>query len=129
MVIDGQADVERARREVRRLALALGFGRDPAEEVTIAASELATNLLKYAVGGRIGVAPISGPRGTGILIESKDDGPGIGDVSAALLDGQSTGGGLGGGLPGVRRLMDEVEIESNQSGTRITARKWLTLAS
>jgi serine/threonine-protein kinase RsbT len=124
-----RADVERARRETRRLALALGFGRDDAEFLTIAVSELAANLLKYAQHGRIEATVVSGMRGTGVQIESRDAGPGIPDVQSALRDGYSTGGGLGSGLPAVVRLMDEFEIQSDASGTTITARKWLPATS
>jgi serine/threonine-protein kinase RsbT len=111
------------------LALSVGFGRDDAERVILAVSELATNLLKYAQHGRIEATALSGMRGTGVRIESHDAGPGIPDIEQALRDGYSTGGGLGGGLPGVVRLMDEVEIESDASGTHIIARKWLTTRS
>ena len=124
-----QVDVERVRREARRLALAVGFGRDDAERVTLAASELATNLLKYAREGRIAATAISGSEGIGIQIDSRDLGPGIADVRSALRDGYSTGGGLGGGLPAVVRLMDEVEIRSSAFGTHVAARKWLTAPS
>jgi serine/threonine-protein kinase RsbT len=116
--------VERVRQATRRLALAVGFGRNDAERVTLAASELATNLLKYAREGRITATAISGPWGTGVEIDSRDLGPGIADIPSALRDGYSTGGGLGGGLPAVVRLMDEVEIQSEPSGTHIVARKW-----
>lgn len=125
VAISSQADLERARREARLLALDLGFDRDDAERVTLAVSELATNLLKYAQEGRMVATAISGER-PGIQIESQDAGPGIADIPSALVDGYSTGGGLGGGLAGVRRLMDEVEIRSSPAGTHITARKWLT---
>jgi serine/threonine-protein kinase RsbT len=124
-----RAYVERARREARRLALAIGFDRNDAERVTLAVSELATNLLRYARQGRIEATAITGMRGAGVQIESRDAGPGIPDVERALRNGYSTGNGLGGGLPGVVRLMDEVEIHSDASGTRITARKWLTPTS
>jgi serine/threonine-protein kinase RsbT len=129
VAIATQADVERARSQTRRLALSLGFGREDAERVTLAVSEMATNLLKYAQDGRIEAARVSGPRGTGIQVESRDGGPGIADIPSALRDGYSTGGGLGSGLPGVVRLMDDVEIESDPSGTHIKARKWILPAS
>ena len=119
------ADVERARRVARRMALAIGFDRLAAEHMVLALSELATNLLKYAQHGRIEITAIVGNRGTGMQIESRDGGPGIPDVERALRDGYSTGNGLGGGLPGVVRMMDEVEIRSDQSGTYVRARKWL----
>ena len=124
VAISSRADVERARRAARMLALDLGFSRDDAERVTLAVSELATNLLKYAREGRMAATAISGTR-PGIQIESQDTGPGIADIPSAMVDGYSTGGGLGGGLAGVQRLMDSVEIERSQKGTHVTARKWL----
>jgi serine/threonine-protein kinase RsbT len=120
-----RADIERARREARQLALALGFGREAAEQVMLATSELATNLLKYAQDGRIVTSIIQESGRIGIQIDSVDSGPGIGDIPSALRDGYSTGGGLGSGLPGVVRLMDDVTIESSL----ISTRKWLTTAS
>jgi serine/threonine-protein kinase RsbT len=124
VAVSSRADVERIRRAARTLALDLGFGRDAAEQVTLAVSELATNLLKYAKEGHMVAAEIPGER-PGIQIESHDTGPGIADIPSALVDGYSTGGGLGGGLAGVHRLMNEVEILSSPAGTHITARKWL----
>jgi serine/threonine-protein kinase RsbT len=85
-------------------------------------------LLKYAREGRIVTTELAELRGRGVQVESRDA-AGIVDVANALADGYSTGGGLGGGLPGVVRLMDEVEIESSASGTRITVRKWLPATS
>jgi serine/threonine-protein kinase RsbT len=118
------ADVEWARREARLLARRVGFGAADAECVSLAVSELATNLVRYARDGAIHLTTVSGPRGVGIEVESHDAGPGIADVGQALADGFSSGGGLGGGLPGVRRLMDDFQISSGPAGTTILARKW-----
>jgi serine/threonine-protein kinase RsbT len=90
----------------------------------LAVSELATNLVRYALHGRIALSTISGPSGDGIQIESLDDGPGIADLALAMTDGFSTGASFGSGLPATRRLVDEFEITSNPDGTRILARKW-----
>jgi len=128
VAIASQADVERARREIRQLALAVGFDRINAEQVTLAASELATNLLKYALEGRISATALTGLR-AGLQIDSHDAGPGLPDIPSALREGYSTGGSLGGGLPGVLRLMDEVTVESSPTGTHIIGRKWLPQAS
>ena len=117
-------DVERARRAAREVARGVGLPADDAERVALAVSELAANLVRYAVGGRILLAPGVGPRGRGVRIESADDGPGIPDMARALEDGYSSGGGLGGGLPGVRRLMDEFQISSTPRGTTVVAHKW-----
>jgi serine/threonine-protein kinase RsbT len=125
IVVRGQRDVERARREARSMALAVGFAIADAERVALATTELATNLVRYADQGELVVSTLAGDaRGAGIEIESRDLGPGIPDVEQALVEGFSTDGGLGGGLAGVGRLMDESAIESTPNGTRIVARKW-----
>ncbi len=122
--VSDRIDVDRARREARAAAAAVGFGRVDAERVALAASELATNLLRYAHDGAITIALVGGERGIGVSIESRDAGPGIADVEQALRDGFSTGGGLGSGLPGVRRLVDEFTIATGPEGTTIEARAW-----
>jgi serine/threonine-protein kinase RsbT len=127
--ISTEVDVERARRMGRALAADIGFARLDVERIALAVSELATNLLRYADDGEIGGAALSGEDGIGIAIESRDAGPGIADVALALQDGFSTGGGLGGGLPGVRRLMDDFVLATGPEGTTIEARKWLTRRS
>jgi serine/threonine-protein kinase RsbT len=119
------ADVERVRRAARALATAQGFTAADTERVVLAVSELATNLARYAQQGEVVLSVVVGPAGEGIEVESHDAGPGIANLARALEDGFSTGGGLGGGLPGVRRLMDEFEITTAPSGTRVLARKWL----
>ena len=97
-----------------------------AERVALAVSELATNLVRYAQEGTIVLSSVAGSAGTGIQVESWDVGPGIADLEQALEDGFSTGGGLGSGLPAVRRLMDEFTIATGPSGTRIVVRTWAT---
>jgi serine/threonine-protein kinase RsbT len=89
-------------------------------------SELASNLFFHARGGRtITLIGVRRNGAVGIEVIAQDEGPGIDDVEAAMLDGFTTNGGLGGGLPGVERLMDEFEIESAPgTGTRVVARKW-----
>jgi serine/threonine-protein kinase RsbT len=119
-----QADVERARRNARSLAAAQGLDAGDSEAVALAVSELAANLVRYAEAGELVLSPMTGSRGAGVEIESRDLGPGIADLELVLRDGYSTGGGLGSGLPAVRRLMDEFEISSTPGGTRIVARKW-----
>jgi len=127
--ISSQVDVERIRREARGLAASVGFGRADAEAIVLAVSELATNLVRYAPGGEVLVAPCAQDTGTGIAIYSRDGGPGIAHVELALRDGYSTGGGLGSGLPAVRRLMDDFSLTTGPEGTRIEARKWLSAPS
>lgn len=122
--VSSRSDVEEARRRTRAAALGIGFTPPDAEAVVLAASELATNLARYAQGGRISVERTVSESGVGVRLESLDDGPGIDDIARAMTDGFSTGDGLGVGLASVRRLMDEFEIASSPAGTRITARKW-----
>jgi len=124
--VTSQADVELARRAARSLAATLGFETADVERVALTMSELATNLLRYAVQGEVVLAPVASATGQGLRIESRDAGPGIADVGAALRDGVSTAGGLGNGLPGVQRLMDEMTITTAPHGTRIVVYKWLT---
>lgn len=119
-----QADAERARDETLRLAEVVGLDREAAGCVALATMELATNLVRYGRHGVIILRPVAELRGTGVCVESIDEGPGIVDLDLALADGYSTGGGLGGGLPAVRRLMDSFEITSDPRGTRILACKW-----
>jgi serine/threonine-protein kinase RsbT len=83
-----------------------------------------TNLVRYAHAGEIDLRPLHASGAVGIEIDSRDEGPGIADLVAALGGGASTGGGLGVGLAGVRRLMDEFEVTSGPSGTRVICRKW-----
>jgi serine/threonine-protein kinase RsbT len=120
--IAAPVDVDRARREVRALARAGGFGRVDVERLALAVSELATNLLRYARDGDIILTTLDDATGGGIQVASRDRGPGIPDIARALEDGFTTGGGLGSGLPAVRRLLDDFEITSGPHGTRVTAR-------
>jgi serine/threonine-protein kinase RsbT len=125
--IETPADVERARRAARTLARAHGLGNVAAERLVLAVSELATNLLRYARDGEIILTGTPGTTCAVLQVESRDRGPGIPDVALALADGFSTGGGLGNGLPAVRRLLDRFDIESGPQGTRITASLCLSL--
>ena len=127
--VDSQADVERARRIARRLATEHGFGATTTECIAIAVSELGSNLIRYARSGRISARVVRQGKRTGIEIESTDRGPGIPDVELALQDGYSSAHGLDSGLPGIARLMDDFEIASDSTGTRIRTRKWLNAGS
>jgi serine/threonine-protein kinase RsbT len=122
--VQSQAQVEQFRRTARRLALDIGMSPESADELALLSSELGTNLTRYATGGQLQCRRIDEGR-SGIEVESRDDGPGIADVSAAMTDGSSSTGHLGGGLPAVRRLADDFEIRSSSAGTFITALKWL----
>jgi serine/threonine-protein kinase RsbT len=122
--VRSQVDAERAERLARALAGEIGLGAFGAESVALATLELASNLVRYATDGELRFARVDGTRGVGLQVESLDSGPGITDVQRALEDGFSTHGSLGGGLPGVRRLMDEFDIASSSGGTRVLACKW-----
>jgi serine/threonine-protein kinase RsbT len=122
-----QIHVEQARRIARQAARAAGFDEPRCEAVVLAVSELAANLVRHARGGALRITAIEAQGVPGVEVESTDEGPGIADLEGALDDGFSTAGGLGSGLPAVRRLMDEFEvIETGPQGTRIRARAWST---
>lgn len=118
-------DLVSARREGRILAEQLGFSTSEATLVATAISELARNIVSYARRGEIHVSLIHNGNKRGINIIARDEGPGIADVGLAMREGYSTSGGLGIGLPGVRRIMDEFDIASDVGrGTTITITKW-----
>lgn len=123
-----RSDVEivSARRKGRILAEEMGFPSSDATLVATAISELARNIVRYAGKGEILLGKVSGDNGqVGITIIAQDAGPGIPDVKLAIRDGYSTSGGLGLGLPGVKHIMDEFEIESQLGkGTKVTTIKW-----
>jgi len=119
-------DVVAARQAGRRLAESLGLGTTDLTLVATAISEVARNITAYAGSGEILVRPIELDGTHGIEVVARDDGPGIADVDRALQDGFTTGGGLGLGLPGARRLMDDFEIVSQPGvGTTVTMTKWV----
>ncbi len=121
-----ESDVAHVISSARRFCGARGMTPMLAAHVATAASELANNLWMHSTrGGSISLALRESARGRGVELESLDAGPGIADLDLALREGYSTGGGLGCGLPGVQRLMDEFHIESAAgTGTRVLARKW-----
>ena len=123
--IGSDSDILIARGQGRALAARLGFPSSDLALIATTISELARNILRYAGSGEIAVQPIDAGHKPGILVIARDKGPGIPDVRKALQDGYSTSGGLGLGLPGVRRLMDEFEIASEPGkGTTVTVKKW-----
>ena len=124
--ITSDADILSARGQARARVLELGFPTTEMVRIVTAVSELARNMLLYAGRGELSLSTISSNGRIGILIVARDEGPGIPDVEKALLDGFSTSGGLGLGLPGTRRLMDEFTIQSEPNkGTVVTVKKWL----
>ncbi len=126
LVVGSELDVRQVVSAVARFCSQQGFAPAFAAHVATAASELSNNLWMHADGGgRLAVARLEGATGPGVELTAVDRGPGIADVAQALLEGYSTAGGLGCGLPGVRRLMDDFEIDSAPGrGTRVVARKW-----
>ena len=107
------------------MAADIGFEPRDLTRITAAISELARNIIAYAKRGEIVLLSIDQEKRQGIAVVSRDDGPGIRDLSQAMRDGFSTSGRLGLGLPGVKRLMDEFEIVSEPGrGTAVTVRKW-----
>jgi serine/threonine-protein kinase RsbT len=123
--IDSDGDIIIARQKGRALAVELGFSPTDVVRIATAISELARNVLSYAESGEIRLEAMNSRNRCGLAIVATDRGPGISDVEQAMQDAFSTSGGLGLGLPGVRRLMDEFRIESTVgTGTTVSATKW-----
>ena len=123
--IDNDADIVEARQKGRELAGRLGFSATDLVLITTTISELARNIVLYAKSGEVRIAQVWDSGKDGVVVIAQDEGPGIADVDEALQDGYSTSGSLGLGLPGIRRLMDEVEIHSALGrGTTVIAKKW-----
>lgn len=124
--IVNERDIVAARQLGRNVAKELGFGIVDQARITTAISELARNIYLYAGQGMISIDRVQEHGKKGILIKASDEGPGILDIRKVMEDGYSTSGGLGAGLPGVKRLMDSFDIESVPGkGTLISATKWL----
>lgn len=119
-----ERDVHQASRAAGTLART--FGMDPigATLFRTAVTELAHNLIQHAGGGSISFDTITDGTKTGLRAVVRDEGPGMPDVEAALVDGYSTRQQLGLGLPGTRRMMDEFEIHSTARGTVVTITRW-----
>jgi serine/threonine-protein kinase RsbT len=125
ITIRSDDDVVAARREARELAASLGFEPTDLTLLATAISEVARNITAYAGEGEIVVSVRNSGGRLGIRVVARDAGPGIDDVDLALRDGYSTGDGLGLGLPGARRLVDEFTIETAPGrGTVVTMVKW-----
>ena len=118
-------DVLRVRQEVRTRAVAAGFGLVDQTKIVTAASELARNTLDYGGGGTCSIEMLEAGKRRGVRLTFEDHGPGIPDIELALRDGYTTGGGLGLGLSGAKRLSNEFEIRSVVGeGTRISIARW-----
>jgi len=123
--VGADVDIVTARQKGRELAAQCGLSSTDLAVVATAISELARNIVRYAVRGEIVLRRVENGTKRGIEVVATDDGPGISDVPLAMQDGYSTSGGLGLGLPGVRRLMDEFDIVSRfGKGTTVTVKKW-----
>jgi serine/threonine-protein kinase RsbT len=123
--VHSDADLVTARAEARAMAERLGFPRPDPTLIATAISEIARNIVMHAGQGEIVLEPFEDADRYGIVVTAVDQGPGIRDVDAALREDVSGRGGLGLGLPGARRLMDDFELESDpDTGTTVTMRKW-----
>jgi serine/threonine-protein kinase RsbT len=123
--IRSEMDVVQVRQLVRAWALEAAFGLVDQTKVITAASELARNTLQHGGGGAMVIETLNdGPR-RGLRLTFEDSGPGIPDVTLAMRDGYTTGGGLGMGLPGARRLVNEFNLTSRAGeGTKVIITKW-----
>jgi serine/threonine-protein kinase RsbT len=118
-------DVVRLRQAVRERAVAAGFSLVDQTRIVTAASELGRNTIQYGGGGQALISALQNGSRRGLRLEFVDQGPGIADIAQALQDGFTTGGGLGLGLSGAKRLCDEFAIESEPGkGTRVSIVRW-----
>lgn len=127
--IDDESGILQARMDARELANELGFDGTSQTLIATAISELARNILKYAHHGEILLRPATKNGARGITVVASDEGPGIADLAQAMTDGFSTGKGLGLGLPGTKRLMDDFDLISKVGqGTVVTTTRWVRSA-
>ena len=125
MKIQSSADVVLVRQAVRQFAIEVGFGLVDQTKIVTAASELARNTLDYGGGGTVKLETLQAGGRRGLKLTFDDQGPGIPDIEMALRDGFTSGGGLGMGLGGAKRLANEFEIESVVGeGTRVIIVRW-----
>ncbi len=124
--VNQEYDITRSVMETERIAKIIGFDQNTAKMIATAVSELARNIIKYAKKGKIIINPIQENRRSGIEIICQDTGPGIPDIEKAMKDSYSSSGTLGLVLPGVKRIMDNLEISSEiDKGTKVIIKKWL----
>lgn len=125
VLVTGDADIVAARSRAKALAEGLGFSRTDQTVIAAAVSEVARNIVVHAGAGEIALRTRRRDGRCALVVVATDQGPGIADPEQALTDGYSTGGSLGVGLPGARRLMDSLEIDSQVGrGTTVTMLKW-----
>ncbi|WP_395570353.1 ATP-binding protein [Streptomyces sp. BK79] len=125
--IGSDTDLPRVRQQVRQTAADLGFGLVAQTKLVTAASELARNTLVHGGGGHAEITPLDDEHARGLRLSFVDSGPGIRDLEAAMTDGYTTGGGLGLGLSGSKRLVREFVLDSRPGeGTTVTITDWVT---
>ncbi|MER6346029.1 ATP-binding protein [Streptomyces sp. NPDC001595] len=125
--IGSDADLARVRQQVRQAAADLGFGLVQQTKLVTAASELARNALVHGGGGHVEMTPQRDGADRGLQLSFVDTGPGIRDIALAMTDGYTTGGGLGMGLSGAKRLVKEFHLDSRPGeGTTVTISEWVT---
>ena len=123
--IRSDTDIVEARQAARAMAAQIGFAGTDLVLIATAVSEIARNIIEYARPGEMVISPLIEGARRGLSIVAQDNGPGIADVSRAFEEGYTTGRGLGLGLPGARRLMDEFEVMSKvDQGTIVRMKKW-----
>jgi serine/threonine-protein kinase RsbT len=123
--IHTSADIVTVRRRIRAWSAELRFSLVDQTKLVTAASELARNTLEHGKGGEVRVEWLEEPPRRGLRLVFEDHGPGIPDIALALKEGYTTGGGLGLGLGGAKRLVNEFEIDSTPGqGTRVVAVRW-----
>lgn len=126
IAVKTDGDIVIARQKGREIAAELGFEGADLTVIATAISEIARNIVEYTSGGEITMSSTNHAGRKGFMVVARDHGPGIRDVNLAMQDGYTTSRGLGLGLPGARRLMDEFEIDSKvDRGTTVTMKKWL----
>jgi len=125
ITISNDQDILLVRTAVRQVAIELGFNLVDQTKLVTAASELTRNIVLYAVEGTVKLEQVENQGHTGLRITFEDRGPGIADIELALKDGYTTSGGLGLGLGGSKRLVNDFDIESKVGkGTRVTITRW-----
>ena len=125
MAVRGDGDVVLVRQAVRAWAVAQGLGLVDQTKIVTAASELARNTVEYGGGGTVCLEAVENGARKGLRLTFEDQGPGIPDLALALTDGYTTGKGMGLGLSGSKRLVNEFDIWSEVGkGTRVTVTRW-----
>ena len=126
VAIRADYDIVEARRRLRALAAPLAYSAADLAMIATAVSELARNILEYAGEGEISLSLVRAEKRVGVSVVARDDGPGIPDLELAMTNGYSSSRGLGLGLPGSKRLVDEFEIDSQVGvGTTVRLTKWV----